>query len=137
MKWIEGAPADERRNNYRFVQFSLFDDLLFLSEGMIAYHGPAEAALDYFRLLGHPCPENHNPADHFIKILHEDRSLPESWARYPHKPDLLPTVAAGAGTIVEVADDDVYAASFLVQLQVAARSLYPRILFFCFLCLNL
>ena len=65
--------------------FSLFDELLFLSEGRVAYQGPAEAAMDYFLQLGHACPENYNPADFFIKVLHTDRALPEQWEAYPRQ----------------------------------------------------
>jgi ABC-type multidrug transport system ATPase subunit len=42
--------------------FALFDDLLLLAEGAVAYHGPADKVLDHFAALGHACPEHYNPA---------------------------------------------------------------------------
>jgi len=49
--------------------FALFDNLLLLCHGKQVYWGPARAALDHFEELGHPCPENYNPADHFIDTV--------------------------------------------------------------------
>jgi ABC-type multidrug transport system ATPase subunit len=43
--------------------FALFDDLLLMADGRVAYHGAAgDAVLSHFAALGHPCPEHYNPA---------------------------------------------------------------------------
>jgi ATP-binding cassette subfamily G (WHITE) protein 1 len=50
--------------------FYLFDDLLILAEGRIAYYGPTEGCIEYFSDLGYPCPQYSNPADYiFMNIL--------------------------------------------------------------------
>lgn len=52
--------------------FKLFDDLLILSRGRVAYFGPAENAVEYFAKLGHQCPQYMNPADFiFMEVLRE------------------------------------------------------------------
>ena len=50
--------------------FALFDDLVLLSKGRIAYQGPASGVNDWFTQQGHPCPTYTNPADFFMKVLH-------------------------------------------------------------------
>lgn len=54
--------------------FNKFDKLLLLAEGQIAYHGKASDAISFFSSINYPCPENYNPADHFIQILAEEES---------------------------------------------------------------
>lgn len=49
--------------------FELFDKLMLISEGRVAYIGPADQASVFFTSCGHPLPQNYNPADHFIKAL--------------------------------------------------------------------
>ena len=49
--------------------FSLFDRVCLVSEGEIAYMGESAAALNYFTRAGLPCPDNYNPADHYIFTL--------------------------------------------------------------------
>ena len=49
--------------------FAMFDRLLLLSEGRVAYLGRAERAKEFFSQLGYPCPLNFNPADHYIHSL--------------------------------------------------------------------
>ena len=46
--------------------FALFDSVVLLANGSIVYNGPQEGMVPYFASLGHPCPENINPADFFI-----------------------------------------------------------------------
>lgn len=48
--------------------YQLFDKVMFLAEGRIAYFGPRDAALPYFAALGYACPEYTNPADYFIQV---------------------------------------------------------------------
>eukprot|EP01132_Coremiostelium_polycephalum_P000972 gene972-1237_t len=49
----------------------LFDFLMILSEGRMAYFGPMESAIDYFEGLGFKLPSHHNPAEFFQEIVDE------------------------------------------------------------------
>ncbi|CAG9760791.1 unnamed protein product [Ceutorhynchus assimilis] len=49
--------------------YAMFDKLLLMSEGRIAFLGTPEAADLFFRELEAPCPKNYNPADYFIQLL--------------------------------------------------------------------
>lgn len=49
--------------------FEQFDRVLLMAEGRVAFLGSTEGALDFFKGLGHHCPENFNPADFFISTL--------------------------------------------------------------------
>lgn len=49
--------------------FGLFDKLLLMAEGRVAFLGtPAEAA-DFFTQMNAPCPLNYNPADFYVQLL--------------------------------------------------------------------
>eukprot|EP00126_Sphaerothecum_destruens_P010376 Sdes_comp20725_c2_seq1m16512 len=48
--------------------FYLFDDLMLLSHGELAYFGSASKALPYFQEIGYSCPAGFNPADFLIDI---------------------------------------------------------------------
>lgn len=52
--------------------YELFDVLLLLSKGHTVYSGPAQYAPTWFALQGYPCPQQANPADHFIDITTVD-----------------------------------------------------------------
>lgn len=52
--------------------FSLFDQLLLLSEGRVMYHGPARDAVAYFASLSFRMPRHFNPADFFLDLLSVD-----------------------------------------------------------------
>ncbi|XP_071536111.1 protein scarlet-like isoform X2 [Panulirus ornatus] len=59
--------------------FLMFDKLLLLAEGRLAYMGSSSGALDFLDGLGHKCPSTFNPADFYIHTLavqpgHELRS---------------------------------------------------------------
>jgi len=49
--------------------FQQFDNLLLLKKGTVIYQGKAELAVGYFADAGFPCPQNENPADHFLDII--------------------------------------------------------------------
>ncbi|RXG68225.1 Protein white [Armadillidium vulgare] len=49
--------------------FALFDRVLLLSEGRLAYLGLTSDALKFFSGMGKTCPLNYNPADFFISTL--------------------------------------------------------------------
>src|ERR1700723_2617986 len=43
--------------------YSLFDNLMVLAEGRVAYFGPTAQALDFMVSAGHPSPAYFNPAE--------------------------------------------------------------------------
>ncbi|XP_045102401.1 protein white-like isoform X3 [Portunus trituberculatus] len=49
--------------------FAMFDRLLLLAEGRVAFLGTVQEAHRFFTRLEHPCPLNYNPGDHFIYTL--------------------------------------------------------------------
>ena len=49
--------------------FALFDRLILLAEGRVAYCGSAVGAKDHFARFGHACPKDYNPADFYIHTL--------------------------------------------------------------------
>ncbi|XP_046741059.1 ABC multidrug transporter H-like [Diprion similis] len=49
--------------------FALFDRILLMAEGRVAFMGSPEQACAFFKSLGAACPSNYNPADHFIQVL--------------------------------------------------------------------
>ncbi|XP_068753608.1 protein white-like [Montipora capricornis] len=49
--------------------YAMFDRILLLAEARTAFLGSTADALQYFNNLGYPCPDNFNPADHFIHTL--------------------------------------------------------------------
>ncbi|XP_012258088.2 protein white isoform X2 [Athalia rosae] len=49
--------------------FALFDRILLMAEGRVAFMGTSEQACTFFKGLGAACPSNYNPADYFIQVL--------------------------------------------------------------------
>lgn len=49
--------------------FSLFDKLLLMAEGRVAFLGTPAEASTFFAQLNAPCPTNYNPADFFVELL--------------------------------------------------------------------
>jgi ABC-type multidrug transport system ATPase subunit len=49
--------------------FELFDRLMLMAEGRLAYLGPTAGAGEFFDSAGYPSPANYNPADHYLKVL--------------------------------------------------------------------
>ncbi|KAF2854342.1 ATP-binding cassette transporter-like protein [Plenodomus tracheiphilus IPT5] len=54
--------------------FELFDKLMLLSRGKVAYNGPVSAINDYFAGLGYEMPLYTNPAEHVIQLVNTDFS---------------------------------------------------------------
>ena len=50
-----------------YETYCLFDNVIVLSRGQVAYQGPREEALQYFADLGYHCPPNINPAE-FLRM---------------------------------------------------------------------
>jgi hypothetical protein len=49
--------------------FPLFDRLILLCRGRVAYQGPAKEAMAFMHICGHPTPEYCNPCDFFLTII--------------------------------------------------------------------
>ncbi|XP_014478933.1 PREDICTED: ABC transporter G family member 3-like [Dinoponera quadriceps] len=49
--------------------FALFDKILLMAEGRVAFMGTAAQACSFFKTLGAACPSNYNPADYFVQTL--------------------------------------------------------------------
>ncbi|XP_076756289.1 protein white isoform X2 [Xylocopa sonorina] len=49
--------------------FALFDRILLMAEGRVAFMGTTSQACTFFETLGAACPSNYNPADFFIQML--------------------------------------------------------------------
>ena len=49
--------------------FNKFDKLLLMAEGQTAYLGDAKDCKGFFARANYPCPEDYNPADHFVQTL--------------------------------------------------------------------
>ncbi|KAF8791853.1 Protein white like protein [Argiope bruennichi] len=49
--------------------FELFDHLLLMAEGRVAFRGRSTKALDFFKRAGLQCPINYNPADFYVHNL--------------------------------------------------------------------
>ena len=58
--------------------FTMFDDLLLLSEGRTMFFGPCAEAIHHFEKHGHHCPKLFNPADFFLDILSPDVRTPQA-----------------------------------------------------------
>eukprot|EP00794_Sanderia_malayensis_P015415 gene15415-16989_t len=53
--------------------FHLFDKLMLLCLGRVAYYGPASGAFDFFEQINLPCDPNWNPADYMMELLKSER----------------------------------------------------------------
>ncbi|PVD37704.1 hypothetical protein C0Q70_00304 [Pomacea canaliculata] len=49
--------------------YALFDQLLLMAEGRVAFMGSAKQALEFFNSLNYVCPPNFNPSDFFVLTL--------------------------------------------------------------------
>ncbi len=52
--------------------FALFEMVIFLAGGSVAYCGPVSSMLHYFEMVGFDCPVNYNPADFVINLIQSD-----------------------------------------------------------------
>lgn len=52
--------------------FAMFDDVVVLHAGKVAYHGPQKNIAIHFESLGHKCPRNYNPADFVLFLLQKE-----------------------------------------------------------------
>ncbi|XP_062537157.1 protein white [Armigeres subalbatus] len=49
--------------------YCLFDKILLVAEGRVAFLGSPYQASEFFSQLGIPCPPNYNPADFYVQML--------------------------------------------------------------------
>lgn len=49
--------------------FNLFDKILFVAEGRVAFLGTSKDAYSFFNQLNMSCPSNYNPADYYVQAL--------------------------------------------------------------------
>eukprot|EP00933_Yihiella_yeosuensis_P004369 TRINITY_DN108733_c0_g1_i1.p1 TRINITY_DN108733_c0_g1~~TRINITY_DN108733_c0_g1_i1.p1 ORF type:complete len:672 (-),score=104.87 TRINITY_DN108733_c0_g1_i1:466-2481(-) len=52
--------------------FAMYDDVIILHAGSVAYHGPAKDLATHFESLGFKCPERFNPADHVMFLMQKE-----------------------------------------------------------------
>lgn len=64
-----------------FELFSMFDKVLLVAQGRVAFHGTIPDAIEHFTRLGHPVPQGANAADHFISLLTEQASASDEEGR--------------------------------------------------------
>lgn len=58
--------------------FSMFEDLVLLSEGRVTYAGPCSGAVPHFTAAGQPCQEGVSPAEHCLSIVSINHESPET-----------------------------------------------------------
>jgi len=68
--------------------FTMFDDVVLMTEGEVVYSGEAAEMVPYFAALGYPCPKNFNPAEHVLDLgtsllPYLPPSLPPSLLSFP------------------------------------------------------
>lgn len=57
----------------RSASFAKMQDVLLLASGArVAYHGPSDEAVKYFKSIGYECPEHFNPAEFLIDLVSVD-----------------------------------------------------------------
>lgn len=59
--------------------YDLFDDVILLSEGQVAYHGPVQNILGFFESCGFKCPERKGVAD-FLQEVTSRKDQEQYWA---------------------------------------------------------
>ncbi|XP_063681708.1 protein white-like [Bolinopsis microptera] len=59
--------------------FALLDKICLMADGHTVFLGAGKDAVKLFETLGRPCPELHNPADHFMNELALDKSADEKF----------------------------------------------------------
>lgn len=55
----------------------MFDQVLLLSDGRVAFFGDPEDAIDFFGEHGYRCPINYNPAEYLISVLSTETGCTE------------------------------------------------------------
>lgn len=63
------------------LTFNLFDNVMFLTEGKIAYSGLRSNLAPYFDKAGFPIPSHYNPAEYVLDLINTDFSGGETYKR--------------------------------------------------------
>ncbi|CAI0420698.1 unnamed protein product [Linum tenue] len=63
--------------------YDLFDDIILLSDGQIAYQGPCENVLEFFEHMGFKCPDRKGVADYLQEVTSK-KDQKQYWARRDH-----------------------------------------------------
>jgi ABC-type multidrug transport system ATPase subunit len=58
-----------------FRIFSLFDNVVLLTRGRVAYSGPMNKIEPFFTSIGHIVPPKENPADHYMRLLQNEELI--------------------------------------------------------------
>ncbi|RKP19060.1 P-loop containing nucleoside triphosphate hydrolase protein, partial [Rozella allomycis CSF55] len=61
----------------RYNILKMFDKIILLGKGKVAYSGSIDGALNHFQSINYPIPPMTNPADHFLDITTIDRRTRE------------------------------------------------------------
>ncbi|KAG1360648.1 putative ABC transporter G family member 42 [Cocos nucifera] len=69
--------------------YELFDDIIILCEGQIAYQGPRENVLEFFETMGFKCPERKNIAD-FLQEVTSEMDQAQYWVGNQRKYQYVP-----------------------------------------------
>ena len=66
--------------------WKMLDNVVLLSKGKLMYQGPRSKIEQFFTKYGFPCPENFNPADHYVSLVNDDFVMHEKtvneWAAH-------------------------------------------------------
>ncbi|KNC54353.1 uncharacterized protein AMSG_10348 [Thecamonas trahens ATCC 50062] len=79
--------------------YASFDNLILLSKGSTLYNGRAAGATGHFAQLGHPCPQDFNPADFLIDLVTASPATTLDTLAYHY------TTSPAATTLNNVLDD--------------------------------
>lgn len=82
--------------------FDMFDSVIILHDGEVAYHGPVQQLPLHFEKLGFPCKSNFNPADHVMFLMQKE---PEETIRRIKDVWLQSEMSADVRTKVEKLQD--------------------------------
>ncbi|XP_035783615.1 protein scarlet-like [Anopheles albimanus] len=77
--------------------FSMFDQVMLLAEGRVAFAGKPNEALHFFAQHGYDCPANYNPAEFLISTLATSPGLERASQRSTHRLCDLYAVSEAAG----------------------------------------
>jgi ATP-binding cassette, subfamily G (WHITE), eye pigment precursor transporter len=65
--------------------FAMFDQVLLLSEGRVAFFGDPEDSIEFFAENGYKCPENFNIAEYLISVISIEHGCGEAAAKRTSK----------------------------------------------------
>eukprot|EP00512_Aurantiochytrium_limacinum_P012641 CAMPEP_0171568526 /NCGR_PEP_ID=MMETSP0961-20121227/1814_1 /TAXON_ID=87120 /ORGANISM="Aurantiochytrium limacinum, Strain ATCCMYA-1381" /LENGTH=677 /DNA_ID=CAMNT_0012122667 /DNA_START=84 /DNA_END=2117 /DNA_ORIENTATION=- len=69
--------------------FSLFDQLVLLAAGRVAYRGPMSQVELFFEEMGLATPPRENPADHYMRVLQDEGNQEKLTTEFAKRTNLL------------------------------------------------